>query len=94
MLYERLIICGDSFSEGMSDQVINGKYRGWADRVADVMAQANPDFTYVNLAVRGKLVRQVIADQVPQAEKFIMGKNTLVTFTFTFLYFFHNILHS
>jgi len=80
MMYERLIICGDSFSEGMSDQVINGKYRGWADRVADVMAQANPNFTYVNLAVRGKLVAQVIADQVPQAEKFITGKNTLVTF--------------
>jgi lysophospholipase L1-like esterase len=80
MIYERLIICGDSFSEGMSDQVINGKYRGWADRVADVMAQANPNFTYVNLAVRGKLVAQVIADQVPQAEKFITGKNTLVTF--------------
>ena len=80
MMYDRLIICGDSFSEGMSDQVINGKYRGWADRVADVMAQANPNFTYVNLAVRGKLVQQVIANQVPQAERFITGKNTLLTF--------------
>jgi len=80
MIYERLIICGDSFSEGMSDQVINGKYRGWADRVADVMAQANSSFMYMNLAVRGKLVAQVIEDQLPHAEKFITGKNTLITF--------------
>ena len=80
MIYDRLIVCGDSFSEGMTDQVIDGKFRGWADRVADVMAQANPNFTYVNLAVRGKLVQQVIDDQLPQAQKFITGKNTLVTF--------------
>ena len=55
MSFQRFIVCGDSYSEGMSDEVIHGKYRGWADRVADVMAQANADFTYVNLAVRGKL---------------------------------------
>ena len=80
MIFDRLIVCGDSFSEGMTDEIIDGKYRGWADRVADGMAQANPNFTYVNLAVRGKLVGQVIVDQLPQAQKFITGKNTLVTF--------------
>jgi hypothetical protein len=26
-------------TEGMQDEIINGKYRGWADRVADVMAR-------------------------------------------------------
>lgn len=80
MIYDLLIVCGDSFSEGMSDEIVNGKYRGWADRVADVMAQANSSFMYMNLAVRGKLLRQVVNDQVPQAEKFITGKKTLVTF--------------
>ena len=49
MKYKRLIVCGDSYSEGMSDEIINGQYRGWADRIADVMAQEEPEFTYLNL---------------------------------------------
>jgi len=64
----------------MTDEVVHGKYRGWADRVADVMAGANPDFTYVNLAIRGKLLGQVVEDQVPIALQYITGKETLVTF--------------
>ena len=64
----------------MTDEVVDGKYRGWADRVADVMAQANPDFTYVNLAIRGKLIRQVVEDQVPIALKYVTGRDTLVSF--------------
>ena len=64
----------------MSDEIIDGNYRGWADRVADVMAQANPDFTYVNLAIRGKLIRQVVEDQVPEALKYVTGRDTLVSF--------------
>jgi lysophospholipase L1-like esterase len=80
MNYSRFIVCGDSFSEGMNDEIVDGKYRGWADRVADVMAANTPGFTYVNLAVRGKLVRQVINDQVPVALSFITGKETLISF--------------
>jgi lysophospholipase L1-like esterase len=64
----------------MTDQVVDGKYRGWADRVADVMAGAHPDFTYVNLAIRGKLLGQVVEDQVPVALRYVTGKETLVTF--------------
>ena len=45
MKYKRLIVCGDSYSEGMSDEIINGQYRGWADRIADVMARADSDFS-------------------------------------------------
>ena len=55
MRYTRFIALGDSMTEGMSDELINGRYRGWADRVADVLAKADPNFTYVNLAIRGKL---------------------------------------
>jgi lysophospholipase L1-like esterase len=80
MSFQRLIVCGDSYSEGMTDQVVDGKYRGWADRVADVMAGAHPDFTYVNLAIRGKLLGQVVEDQVPVALRYVTGKETLVTF--------------
>jgi lysophospholipase L1-like esterase len=64
----------------MTDEIIDGKYRGWADRVADVMAQAHSDFTYVNLAVRGKLIGQVVEDQVPTALAFVTGPDTLVSF--------------
>ena len=67
-------------TEGMSDEVINGNYRGWADRVADELAKANPSFTYMNLAIRGKLLKQVVEDQIPAALKYIEGKQTLVSF--------------
>ena len=80
MAFQRLIVCGDSYSEGMTDEVIDGKYRGWADRVADVMADARLDFTYVNLAIRGKLLPQVVEHQVPVALTFVTGKDTLITF--------------
>jgi lysophospholipase L1-like esterase len=80
MAYQRFIVCGDSYSEGMSDEVIAGKYRGWADRVADEMAKAHPGFTYVNLAIRGKLLGQVVEDQVPTALSFVTGPDTLVSF--------------
>jgi lysophospholipase L1-like esterase len=67
-------------TEGMSDEVVNGKNRGWADRVADVLAKSDPSFTYMNLAIRGKLLKQVVDDQVPQAVKHITGKQSLVSF--------------
>lgn len=79
-LYNRLITCGDSFTEGMSDEKVNGQYRGWADRVADVMATQTPNFTYANLAIRGKLLHQVVADQVPIALKYVTGPETVIFF--------------
>lgn len=78
--YTRFIALGDSFTEGMQDDVVNGQYRGWADRVAEGLASQRPGFTYLNLAVRGKLVGQVIEDQVPAALRWIEGKETLVSF--------------
>ncbi len=68
-------------TEGMSDEVIDGNYRGWADRVADELAKDNPSFTYMNLAIRGKLLKQVVEDQIPTSIKYIEGKQTLVSFT-------------
>ena len=80
MRFTRLITCGDSFTEGMNDEIVNDQYRGWGDRVADVMGEHASGFTYANLAVRGKLVHQVVANQVPLALSFVTGPETLVSF--------------
>ena len=77
--FKNFIVLGDSFSEGMTDIEINGKFKGWADRVADEMAKHVSGFRYSNLAVRGKLIHQVVADQVPAALKMI-EPDTLVSF--------------
>ena len=78
--FTRFIALGDSMTEGMCDEIIDGKYRGWADRVADVLAKDSSNFSYVNLAIRGKLLHQVIDDQIPAATFFITGPETLVSF--------------
>ena len=52
--FSRFIALGDSMTEGMCDEFVDGKYRGWADRVADTLASEDPNFSYVNLAIRGK----------------------------------------
>jgi lysophospholipase L1-like esterase len=78
--FKRFIALGDSMTEGMCDEIIDGKYRGWADRVADVLSQVTPEFTYVNLAVRGKLLQQVIDDQIPAALKLVNENSTLISF--------------
>ena len=67
-------------TEGMCDEMVNGKYRGWADRVADTLSKGNPNFSYANLAIRGKLLHQVIDDQIPVAAKYVTGPETLVSF--------------
>ena len=64
----------------MTDDIVDGQFRGWADRVADGLAAKSPTFTYANLAIRGKLLPQVIDDQLPVALTYITGPDTLVSF--------------
>ena len=64
----------------MCDEKKYGHYRGWADRVADVMAKYHSDFTYANLAVRGKLVHQVVDEQIEAAISQVTGADTLLSF--------------
>lgn len=71
------VALGDSFTEGLDDLRDDGTPRGWADRVAERLAADAPDFRYANLAVRGKLLDQVVADQVPVAEEL---RPELITF--------------
>ncbi len=66
---KRFVALGDSFTEGVGDDDPgrpNG-VRGWADRVADVLGVADPEFAYANLAVRGKLLSQVFREQLEPA---------------------------
>ena len=58
---------GDSFTEGVGDLRADGTCRGWADRFAGHLAAARPGFRYANLAIRGKLLAEVLAEQVPAA---------------------------
>ncbi|GGS41065.1 MULTISPECIES: SGNH/GDSL hydrolase family protein [Actinokineospora] len=58
------VAVGDSFTEGMSDDLPDGTCRGWADLVAARLAEDTAGFRYANLAVRGKLVGQIVDEQV------------------------------
>ncbi len=66
-MFHRFVALGDSFTEGLSDERPDGTHRGWADMVAARLAQDNPELDYVNLAIRGKKMRQVATEQVPVA---------------------------
>ncbi|WEK14260.1 MAG: SGNH/GDSL hydrolase family protein [Candidatus Microbacterium phytovorans] len=67
--WQRMVAIGDSFTEGIGDPIPGspGEHRGWADRVAEVLGAQVDDFAYANLAVRGKLIGQIVADQVEPA---------------------------
>ena len=58
---------GDSFTEGLNDPRPDGGFLGWADRTAGALAAGNPDLRYANLAIRGKLVHHVVAEQIEPA---------------------------
>jgi lysophospholipase L1-like esterase len=62
---------GDSFTEGVGDPGPDGAFVGWADRLAVLLSDRRPehDFRYANLAVRGRLLDQIIAEQVPRARE-------------------------
>jgi lysophospholipase L1-like esterase len=75
--WKSFIAIGDSFTEGLNDPGPDGHYRGWADRLAELLAKDQPGLRYANLAVRGKYLRQVLADQFPLA---LAARADLVTF--------------
>jgi lysophospholipase L1-like esterase len=71
---DTFVAIGDSFTEGLEDQAPGGGFRGWADMLAAAMAAAMaaarpgaPAFRYANLAIRGKLLAEVVAEQLPRA---------------------------
>jgi lysophospholipase L1-like esterase len=65
----RYVALGDSFTEGVGDPDPgrpNG-LRGWADRVAEVLAAQSDDFGYANLAIRGRKLHAVLDEQLEPA---------------------------
>jgi lysophospholipase L1-like esterase len=74
-----MVSIGDSFTEGMVDDARHdGRYLGWADRVAHGLARegrgrrredrsGDTGVQYANLAIRGRLLDAVVAEQVRPA---------------------------
>jgi len=66
--FRSYVALGDSFTEGVGDPAPDGSgCRGWADRFAEHLAADSPGLRYANLAIRGKLAAEVLAEQVPLA---------------------------
>lgn len=65
--FERYVAVGDSSTEGLEDPDGAGGYRGWATRLAERLAAAQGGLLYANLAVRGKLARQIREEQLGPA---------------------------
>ena len=64
----RYAAIGDSFTEGVGDELPDGAVRGWADRVAaGLAATRDGDVQYANLAVRGRLLAPIVTDQLEAA---------------------------
>ena len=66
--YNRFVVLGDSQSEGMNDYRPDGTLRGWADRLAERLAETtSPDLLSANLAVRRVGAEHVRTIQLPRA---------------------------
>ncbi|MCX2181296.1 SGNH/GDSL hydrolase family protein [Streptomyces sp. SKN60] len=61
------VALGDSFTEGLGDETPDGALLGWADRLALMLAdRSSAPFRYANLAVRGRVIDEIVEEQVPQ----------------------------
>lgn len=66
--WRRYVAIGDSLSEGLEDDYPDGSKRGWADRLAQHLAdRAGGPIEYANLAIRGRLLHRILAEQVEPA---------------------------
>jgi lysophospholipase L1-like esterase len=79
-VYTRYVALGDSITEGLCDAApphpsphlpAASSWLGWADRLAAILdgdaRLAGHGFEFANLAVRGRRIGDVVADQVPRA---------------------------
>ncbi len=72
--FRRYVALGDSLTEGMCDPAPEGSahaWRGWADRLAEALgaraAARRAEFDYANLAVRGRLLPEIVEEQLGAA---------------------------
>jgi len=82
--WQRYVALGDSLTEGLCDPAPDGALRGWADRLALLLA-ARGGLHYANLAVRSRRVRDVWGEQLTRARELrpdlvsiLIGANDLV----------------
>ena len=74
----RYVAIGDSFTEGVGDELPGGRVRGWADLVAQGLADATGEpIQYANFAIRGRLLAPIIGEQLEAA---LALEPTLVSF--------------
>lgn len=68
MPFSRYVALGDSTTEGLEDPAPDGSgHRGFADRLAERLAREEPALRYANLAVRGRKIGQIRAEQLEPA---------------------------
>jgi len=65
--FNRYVAIGDSSTEGLEDPDGAGGYRGWANRLAERVAQAQGGLLYANLGVRSKRSRDIREEQLEAA---------------------------
>ncbi|NNH69195.1 SGNH/GDSL hydrolase family protein [Nocardia uniformis] len=88
--FTRYVALGDSQTEGIGDPDGSGGHRGWADRLAELLAAAAPErVRYANLAIRGRRTARIRAEQLapavalrPDLVTVMAGMNDLVHPTF------------
>jgi lysophospholipase L1-like esterase len=67
-MFHSYVAIGDSFTEGVGDELPDGSVRGWADFVALGLAQASDGpVRYANLAIRGRKLGPLLAEQLEPA---------------------------
>jgi lysophospholipase L1-like esterase len=83
--WKRFAALGDSLTDGVGDPDPRGSLRGWADRLADVLAEVEPELQYTNLARRGLRAEEVRQQQLEAALRFrpdlasvLVGMNDLL----------------
>ena len=66
--FRRYVAIGDSSTEGLEDPDGNGGYIGWADRLAQHIADGQDEpLEYANLAIRGLRVHDIRTGQLADA---------------------------
>lgn len=66
--WRRYVAIGDSLTEGIADFDASGEAVGWADRLAQLLAnRAGEPVQYANLAIRGRLLKPILDEQVAPA---------------------------
>ncbi|MBO3664226.1 SGNH/GDSL hydrolase family protein [Microbacterium stercoris] len=64
----RFVAIGDSFTEGVGDELPDGTPRGWADLAAQGWARGiGAPIEYANLAIRGRLAWPIVDEQLEAA---------------------------